>query len=446
MLFSVTSLGAFFIESQKITLYTAVNTLLILSIFLIKPKIPIKLYPSAGMYVRITITTLLAGFLGWFMTLFRIFNQIQIKRNPYNQPVLILLIGAIISYPRILDHRVYLIWFTSTLYLLIVIELQFYILENTTYTEHHTYILGAIVSLFIIITIANLLLKNYDTTSVIFFERSKGIFTNPNSLGIFSAVGTYLLIAYGIKNKNTIIRLILFIFILILIYLVRISVSRNAVLSLGIASATFVFLALNKRGSKFRFFLSFIFSLLTLAVLVLVFLKFTREFSFRFETALKGKEASALLRLLMAKHTLRYIVTHPINVFIGSGPYQFYHYTFSYGLAGPHNIIIDWWFSFGIFGLTAILLFLYFTYIKPLKFIYKQRTFFSSREYLYRVSLVSAMTAFWASTLLDEVFWAIHHTILYQTLPFIITTIPYLIIEEPPNNIAQKRTKIVSKK
>ncbi len=418
ILFSLASIFsvAILIEQNIISRKPAIFILIALTIMIIHPKISTPVYPATFMDFNVNPHFIVTLITGWAILLYSIFKNISVK-NPYRIPLYFLLLGSITSMYFCIDRRLYVLWLIWLTYFAANFYVSsFYLQDYKEKVPSKHWGILSIILISGILLFVSAAFKNYGTSLAFFMNRARGVFTNPNALGVFSATSLFLFLLLFFK-KRFIFKIIGGVAVMLSLYIISISVSRNAIVSLLAGAGVLIFMLFNKNGSTKNLVMSVILTILLMLLSIILILKSGVQLSERFETAIHGREVSSLLRLLMAKYTITYLVQNPLRALLGNGIYQFYYYKFSFGLANPHNMLPDWWFSFGLFGLLAFFSIVYISYIKPLIKVFKKRAIMHGSLYFQHILIISSLTTFWFSTLFDEVYWYPHHPILFAILP-----------------------------
>ncbi len=421
------SIVAVLLKQAKLTFKSSIFILLSLTIIAIHRFLLIQVYPNTFMHFNVNIHFIIIPLIACSVLLYTILKKKNIK-NSFRFSLVFLFLGSITSTFYTIDKRLHILWLAWLVYFAANFYVSsFYLQDYKEKDPLKHWGLLTVIAISLILLLTSAIVKNYISNLSLLQHRARGIFTSPNSLGVFSATVSFFSIIL-LMRKDLIFKIAGVLLLIISIYNINISVSRNAVLSFLVGLGFLIFMLMNKSGSRRNLIVSIFATVVLIGIVGILFvLKFSTNFYARIEADIKGSDLSILLRVLMAKGTLIYLLKHPIRAILGSGLYQFYYYPFSYGLEKPHNILLDWWFSFGLFGILAFFSFLHVSYIKPLAILFKKRESLDKKTYLYFIIILSSLTTFWFSTLFDEVFWYPHHPILFAILPVYLVVTNHML-------------------
>ncbi len=388
----------------------------------------VQMFPSKDMHLWINIFLILTLFVGPFVFLYRTFeHKEKIDKNPMRLPLIFIFAGAILSLPVIKYSKSYYLWWIG--YLTLFFSSEIFMLS----TENMLGVISFIFPFYIIISALLLLTPFYFRNPVIsmWVARYSGIFMGPNELGVFAALSFFLFLGVYFFYKNKLVKITSLVFMIIAFVAMGRSVSRNAFLSFAIAVWFFLimhFIRVGKRKGEIYTLMSIsISSLVFVASAVFVILK-SSLLAMRMESVFSG-DISFFLRVLMAKYTIKFLFHNVIHFFLGAGPAQFFLYPFSFGLDSPHNIILHFWIGEGLLGFFGIILLFYRTFVIELKRLLMDIG--SNRLFYFKLSVLSAIVAFWISGSADVVYWKVFHPYLLYTLaPLLIITYRLFYISE----------------
>ena len=338
-------------------------------------------------------------------------------------PFALLIIGALLSIPFVKDTKNLIIWFYYALVniscaLVFVYSFQTY--DDIMKIGIPTYTIVA--TLFI----STVFIKPPEYTYSGMIQRYAGIFATPNAPGVFGAFSLFLALAAIFYVKKRIIKI--FYGIVIIVYLIAIirTASRNAFF--GSIVGFWVFQALliyRYRRKRLLFIFSTLFTGAITLLLAYIAIKHSKTLLLRVSVSTKG-DLSILTRFFFWNSVLHYIINNPIHSIIGVGPIQFYHYPFSLNYAYPHNVVVDFLFSFGIFGLLALGVLLFYQLKAAFKVIKKVGET-NINTYIVKIAVISSLVVFWITSLFDEIPWKVKQVeIIYLIVPYLITTLKIL--------------------
>ncbi len=347
------------------------------------------------------------------------------KNNPVFFPFLLLLIGGIFTIPFLKGTGNFLAWLLYAVTSLSVSFLFMYSFQNPqdvikiALPAYTVVVVALVFTVFIMPPIY---------TSAGLIKRYAGIFSTPNRPGILAAFSSILFLGMAFYSKNRFIKIIyLTLFVGLIIAILR-TASRNAFIATTLGLWLFFYLITLKLTNKIIHILYFVIgTALTIAGAYLL-AKHTQTLFTRIAISTKG-DLSILTRFFLWDKTLVYILHNPIHIIIGSGPAQFYYYTFSLNYIYPHNVFVDYWFSFGILGLTALFLWLYYSLKAFIKLI-KAKNNITTQQYIIKAAAISSLFVFWLTGLVDEVQWSIWGIeVVYLFVPYLM--IVFKILDTP---------------
>lgn len=373
------------------------------------------------------IASITVGFiLLWYTTIIDKQKRL-IEGNPIILPFLLLIIGAILSIPFVRDPRNFIVW---NLYALTTVCTSLVI--NYSFQKYDEVMNFAIPTYIIISTllISTVFIMPPEYLSAGLIQRYAGIFGTPNRPGIFASFSLFIGISAILYTKNKILKLFFISTVITLFLAILKTASRNAFLSVALGFWIFQALLLYKNKQKrLFFFIAIIISGIITFVIALILMTHSKTLMLRMTTGAKG-DLSVLTRIMLWRSTLMYILKNPIHIFIGSGPAQFYYYRFSLGYIFPHNVFINFWFSFGIFGLMALFVLLYYT-LKETVFLLKNAESYTFKTYAIKTSFIASLFIFWFTSLFDEVQWGIWGIeVVYFLAPYLVITFKSLRLTE----------------
>ncbi len=367
-------------------------------------------------------------FLLWYLLLKKEI-KVFLNGNPILLPFMVLIIGAIFTIPFLRDSGNFATWL---FYAATSLSVSFLLMYSFRDTEDAIKVALPAYTIVVTALVFTVFIMPPIYTSAGLIQRYAGIFGTPNRPGILAAFSVILFPGMIFYSRNRLIQALYVILFAIFIIAILKTASRNAFIAAILGLWLFFFLITLKIKRKLLTILYVLGGTILTLIVAYILAKHAGSLFTRMAISTRG-DLSILTRFLLWDKTLSYIIHNPIHIFLGSGPAQFYHYTFSLKYIYPHNIFVDYWFSFGIFGLIALFIWLYYS-IKAFVKLIKVKDNINMRNYAIKAAAISSLFVFWLTGLVDEVQWSIWGIeVVYLFVPYLVIVFKLLDIDGKSN-------------